>query len=244
MRRLILLTLLLFTGSAHAIALVPGQTLVAVDDHWASGNTSAAQTLPSAATAGNLIVVLATIADGSGTATFTGIDDAGTTVYACERQQGNSTVGITVSICWGIAAGTNPGTGVTITASETSTSTDDLIAIMEFSDADATQASLSDNGANTASVTSHDSGSVTPGVANNVVVAISRGSDREWILDADFTSLLDNSRTTAGYRIQSSDTSQSYTVTSDIAGFAALAIVAFKGAAAPTGGLLLRRRRN
>ena len=243
MRRLILVALLLASLPTQAAVTQVQQLTPSVAAHWASGGNAPVD-LPVAATAGNLITVEVAFGDGSGLSTVSSVDDAGTTVYACERTQGNTTVGFVAAICWGIAAGASAGTDVVVTWSTTASSADDMIAVQEWAGNDGTQASLSDNGANTASLTSHDSGSVTPGTADNVIVAISRGSSREWTVDGDFTTLLDNNRTTLAYRIQSSDTSQSYTITSDTAGFAGLAIVAFKGTAAASGALLLRRRRS
>lgn len=214
-----------------AVTLVSGQTFTQVTNHWVSSATSAGKTLPSAATTGNLIVVVASIGDGAGTDDVLSIDDAGTTTYARGRREADATTGNVLEIWWGIAAGTNPGTGVTITKEGATDNGEDLIALFEFAGNDGTQASLSTNGAATSGTTSHDSGSVTPGTADNVLIAISRGSDRVWTVDADFTSVLANTRTTLAYKIQSSDTAQSYTATSDIGGFCVLNLVAFKGAA-------------
>lgn len=211
-----------------AVTLV--QQFAQVSNHWAASATCAAKTLPVAATVGNLIIVIASIGNDT-TESVVSMDDAGTTPYARANRVEDSTTGNVHEIWFGIAAGTNPGTGVTITKGGTSDNGTDSITIVEFAGNAATQASLSVNGNTTGPATSHDSGSVTPGVADNVIVAISRGSDRAWTVDADFTALLDNERTTVAYKIQSSNTAQSYTVTSDIDAFAVLNIVAFKGSA-------------
>lgn len=213
------------------MAVTHVQQFVEVTNHWAASATSAAKDLPVAATTGNLIVVIASIGDGAGEDDVLSIDDAGTTVYARANRQGDATTGNVLEIWWGIAAGASAGQDVAITKEGSSDNGEDAIIILEFAGNDGTQSSLSVNGATTSSVTSHDSGSVTPGTANNVIVAISRGSDREWTVDTDFTTIIDNARTTAAYKIQSSNTAQSYTATSDVAGFAVLNIVAFKGTA-------------
>lgn len=243
MRRPIMLALLFFCLPAQAAVTQVQQLTPSVAAHWTTGGNAPVD-LPVAATSGNLITVEVAFGDGAGVATVSSVDDAGTTSYACERTQGDTAQGVVVAICWGIAAGAGAGTDVVVTWSTTGSSADDMIAVQEWAGNDATQASLSDNGANTAAATSHDSGSVTPGTTDNVLIAVSRGSSRSWTMDADFTSMLVNNRTTLGYRLQSSDTAGSYTVLSDIAGFADLAIVAFKGTASASGALLLRRRRN
>jgi hypothetical protein len=242
-KRLTLFLLLLIALPGHAaVTLVSGQTFSQVTNHWAASASAAAKDLPAPATAGNLIVVIASIGDANEDVLT--IDDAGTTTFARARRESDSTTGNVLEIWWGIAAGASAGQDVVVTKEGATDNGEDAIVIWEFAGNDPTQASLQTNGQPTASTTTHDSGSVTPGTANNVLVAISRGSDRAWTVDADFTTVIDNGRTTVAYKIQSANTAQSYTATSDTAGFAVVAIVAFKGVDAGASGLLLRRRRN
>lgn len=222
-----------------AVTLVSGQTLVDVGDHWPSGTVSAAKDLPAPATAGNLIVVGVRVGDGAGTGSVSSIDDLGTTTYALAKAQQDTGSGTYIEWWRGIAAGASAGQDIVVTISGAAPSADNFIVAMEFAGNDATQASLSTNGVNTTGVTSHDSGSVTPGTADNVIVAMSSGSSREWTNDADFTNLLDNNRSLVSYKIQSSNTAQSFTATSDIGGGAAMAIVAFKGAAGGGGATII-----
>lgn len=228
---LFFLALLLGHSAQAAVTLVSGQTFTEVADHWGASTSSGAKDLPVAATTGNLIVVAIVYFDGAGTQNVTGIDDAGTTTFSLARQTKNTSVGLVVEIWSGIAAGTNSGQDVVVTVQSIASSANHFIGLVEFAGNDADQSSLSVNGANTASVTSHDSGSVTPGVADNVIIGMSSGSNRTWTNDADFTNVLVNGRTVFSYKIQSANTAQSFTVTSDTNAFAGLAIVAFKGAA-------------
>lgn len=246
LRQIPLLLIALLSFNAHAaVTLVSGQTFTQAADHWGASTSSAAKDLPVAATAGNLIVVGIVYAEGAGTEDVISIDDAGSTVYALVRQQQDpSTLGVTLEIWAGIAAGVNAGQDVVVTVQTIASSSNHFIGLLEFAGVDADQTGLPGNGANTGSATSHDSGSVTPGVADNVIVAITSGSNRDWGNDADFTNVYDSSRSLFSYKIQSANTAQSFTATSDTAGFCVLDIAAFRGAAGGASGLLLRRRRN
>lgn len=235
-RRLLALILLLALAvPTYAQMALVQQFTPSVGAHWSTGGNAPID-LPVAATAGNLITVEVSFGDGAGTATVSSIDDAGTTSYSCARTQGDSTLGTVMAICWGIAAGASAGIDIVVTWSTTGASGDDMIAVQEWSGNDGTQASLSTNGNNSPNGTSHTSNSVTPGTANNVVIGLSRGGSATWTADAGFTNLFINNRTTLRYLIQSSDTAQSYDITSDINRFCSLAIVAFKGTAGGGGG--------
>lgn len=213
-----------------AFTLVTGQIFSQVSNHWAASASAAAKSLPNAAAAGNIVVVVASIGDAN--EDVLSIDDNGTTVYARAHRQSDATTGNVLETWYGIAAGAGAGQGVVVTKEGATDNGEDAIVIFEFAGNDLTQATLQTNGAATASTTTHDSGSVTPGTAANLLIAVSRGSDREWSVDADFTTVIDNARTTVAYKIQAANTAQSYTVTSDVGGFAVLSIVAFKGATA------------
>lgn len=214
-----------------AILLVQSAVSTGGVDPWAGATTNTPFDLPAPATAGNLIIVGHRIGDGAGSGTVSTIAEAGTTAYARARNQQNATLGVYLELWWGIAAGASAGQDIVSTITANGSSTDNYIFALEFSGNTALQSGIQVNGANISNLMSHDSGSVTPATAANVIVGMSTGGSAEWINDADFTTVLDNSRSIVGYRIQAAATAQPWTITSDINRFSALAIAAFDGTA-------------
>lgn len=207
------------------------QQMDEVGAFWATG-TSPARSLPAPALVGSRIAVVTSFGDGGGTANVTAISDAGGTEYTRCKRQGDATIGCTLEEWSGIATSVNAGQNVVVVQSASGASADDALGIYEIGNPAPAQVfdATNTNGASTASVTVHDSGNVTPGTVDSVIIAISRGSNRVWTPDADFINNLTNGRTTLGYRQQAAIAATSYTVGSDSAAFACLAIVAFDAA--------------
>lgn len=210
------------------------QQFTQVSNHWAASASAAAKDLPVAATTGNMIVVVVAVGDGTGTGSVSSIDDAGTTVYQqAYRHTDTSFFGVFIEVWYGFAAGASAGQDVVVTLSGASDSADDYISILEFSGVEDPQLSIQAASiAPSTQTTTHTAGPITPGAADNVLIGVSRGSDNTYTPDADYTNVLDNDRSTLGYKIQATDTAQDYTVVSPDATWTNVVVVAFKGTSA------------
>lgn len=142
---------------------------------------------------------------------------------------------------WGISTGSV--TSVTLTASG-ATGDPACVSYAEFSGHASDQSGATNNGSANDNVTAHNSGSVTPATANNVVVIGSGRTDATWTEDGAFTLV---SSADAGcqfaYLTQTAATAQEYNSSSDINRYSVMRIGAFSGAAGSGGatpkGLLL-----
>lgn len=226
------LVLTLAPPAQAQITLVVGQTATQTDSAVFNDATHTIS-LPSAATAGNLIVVTVT---GTANVSVTGIDDSGTTVYAEAVTSDQAGPG-RARIWWGIAAGAGAGQSIVITESATDASAHVSVAVMEFTSSGGSlsdQTNRTTNSATGTSPTVPNTGSVTPATANNVVIGVFKLANGTHTDDATFTTVINHARHQVGYKIQSSASATSYSTGSgaDFAG----AIAAFVENAAAAGG--------
>lgn len=130
-------------------------------------------------------------------------------------------------------------TSVTITLSG-ATSDNACVGYVELSGENADQSGATGNSAVPAGTTTHDSGSVTPPTADNVIVAAAMRNNATWTDDGAFTMVsAANANCMMGYILQSSATAQEFNSTSDINRDSVMVIGAFAGEGggpAPTAG--------
>lgn len=210
--------------------LVSGQTVNQTSPDWSGDGIAAPESLPSVATAGNLIIVAVLSANGS--RFVDSIDDDGTTSYTKLDTGGNPQAGDAGSIeqWFGIAAGAGAGQNIVVTLSGASADSG-FISISEFDQANADQSGRTDNGAAVAGGTTHNSGDVTPAGSNNVVVACQSRTNGDWTEDTDFTFTLSTSMFKVGY-ISNAVGATGYNTSSGDNEFSVMRIGAYVGAAA------------
>lgn len=131
------------------------------------------------------------------------------------------------ALWYGISTGSV--TGVTVTASG-ATADDACVAYAEFSGHASDQSGATNNGSANDNVTTHNSGSVTPATANNVVVSGAMRTSATWTEDGAFTLV---SSADAGchlaYLTQTAATAQEYNSSSDINRYSVIRVGAFSG---------------
>lgn len=131
---------------------------------------------------------------------------------------------------WKCIVGASPGTTVTLTLSGGS-GVAPYFFFMEFDGADADQSGSTANGSTPTATQTHDSGSVTPPTADNIVVAsMYRDPGGTWTPDASFTMLTTGANEYAvGYLVQTAATAQVNNVTVDTNRDSGMLIGAFAG---------------
>ena len=217
-----LLTFLMAMPSWAAMALV--QSNCATGNLFA-GTSTYVYTYPSAPTVGNLVVIGETMQ----TRTISSIAGTATTYTINGSNTNNATAGYNTSLWKAIFAGSD--TTATLTASGNSGGTDTTVCFWEFSGASSDQSGSVANGAANNLTTTHNSGSVTPPTADNVVVSMIFISGTVWTADSGFTNTATGQTIAkAGYIIQSSATAQEYNGTTDSNRYSAMRIGAFAGA--------------
>ena len=133
---------------------------------------------------------------------------------------------------WKCIVGASPGTTITLTMSGSS-GVDGYFFFMEFDNANADQSASTANGSTNAATTTHNSGSVTPPTANNMIVAQSYRGNRTWTEDGAFTQLTTGTNFYGVcYLIQTAATAQNNETTSDTNGDSGMTIGAFAGVSA------------
>lgn len=126
-------------------------------------------------------------------------------------------------------------TTITVTMSGTSAAGgDQVVALVATGSANPGAETGTSAGANT-SASPHDSGTVTPAVSEVLFIGSAQCSNGSYTNDADFTSAKATSGGIVAYRIQSTSTAQSFTITSVAAEDCAIALAAFEGAATASG---------
>jgi hypothetical protein len=185
--------------------------------------------LPTNADNGNLIIVSSDATLGG---TIISVDDSGTTVYTI---QGSASVGSAgaATIWKGIAAGGTGGQTVTIVLSD-SENGDVSVCVSEWSGANSDQSGATSNGSVNEDVTTHNSGSVTPPTAHNVVyVHMARTLAGTWTNDGAFTrfsTLAASENYWVGYLIQTAATAQEWNSSNTDMNYSVIRIAAFAGA--------------
>jgi hypothetical protein len=158
------------------------------------------------------------------------VADDGDTAFGLGKRQQNTTTGLVLEQWSGIATSVDAGQNVVITQSTTGASGDDIIFLMEISEPDADQVfdGTNTNGANTDNVATHNSGNVTTTTDGAVLIGFSSGGSGTYTVDADFTSVYTNSRSTIASLEQSAAGVTSYEVTSSPTRFASVIVVAYE----------------
>jgi hypothetical protein len=243
LRALLALVAALWAAPVQAqMALVSGQTVASSGSALFSTGAHT-HSLPSAATAGSLIACAVTL-DVSNL-TVSSIDDDGTTSYSVIQNTDGAGGAGDSFVYYGIAAGASAGTNITVTLSASTANTTVTHTCAEFSGANASQAGATVNGAKFTggTTTNHASGSVTPAQnSDNVVFVSLRGSNGDYTSDADYTSLLANTRNVIAYRLNVSGADE-YIATSLAGEDTTIAIAAFDGDGGGGGGGHVPRKR-
>lgn len=153
---------------------------------------------------------------------------AGTNLTLTRLVQSSYNDAIFIGDLWyGIATGSVSSVTVTLGGN---TSDDACVAYAEFSGQAADQSSATSNSSVGNNVTSHNSGSVTPPTADNVVVCGMHRTNATWTEDGAFTMVSSADAGCAfGYRLQSSATAQEFNATSDVNRYSVMTIGAFAG---------------
>lgn len=234
-RLLVLLILVMSSPSWAAMAHVRSNC---VSGNLYAGTNSYVYTYPGGApTVGNLVII-SSVQD---TRSVSSVAGTGTT-YTINGANTNHGAGFNTSQWKAIAAGSD--TTVTVTLSGTSGSVNSIVCFAEFSGANSDQSGSTANGAANTATTTHNSGSVTPPTADNVVIVTaftSNGAD--FTHDSDFTAVTTgHNYAYFAYRIQSAATIQEYNGTSGVNRDSGIRIGAFAGASssAETFGFRLR----
>ena len=184
-----------------------------------------------AVTAGDRIIV---IVHTDGTRTVSSITDSGTTSYAAVTDAAQNNDSGRTYIYEGIAAGADAGNTITVNLSGNDGSTTMVGAIVCTGMAADTTGTVG-NGAVFDAATAHNSGSVTPGAADNIIVATMNRTNGDWTEDAAFTNVTitgGDATKVIRYLIQASATASEYNATSADNEFSTMSIAAFSGASA------------
>jgi len=200
-----------------------------------ASQTSDTYTPASAITPGNLIV----LSSGSSSRTVTSI--AGNVSLTTSINGAHTTWGGgNVSIWKGVATGSD--TQFTINYSGAVGDTLQFC-FAEFSDASSDQSGSTANGAaHTAVNGAHNSGSVTPPTASNIVTAFTVRANDTWTEDGGFTEVSGStSLMRMAYLIQAAATAQEYNMTSTISRDSGMRIGAFAGASTASSDFSRRR---
>lgn len=206
-----------------------------------AGGTTYAYTYPAAYGNGNLLVITSV----QETRSVSSVAGATLTYTINGANTSNATAGFNVSQWKAIGNGSGDTT-VTVTISGAYNNTFSLVCFAEFSGANSDQSSSVANGSSNDALTAHNSGTVTPPSADNVVVATTYISGGVWTPDAGFTAVTTGaSWGEFAYLVQAAATVQEYNGTTDVGRYSAMRIGAFAGTAGggggggPTGGSLL-----
>lgn len=184
--------------------------------------------LPGAVTIGNLIVI--EYFSQSSTRNPDSVVDTPTTDYSLDL--GGAILGSAggVRLWAGIAAATNAGQGIVVTCSGNN-GDKSLLRVTEW---DAlTLTGVSHNEATGASVTTHNSGNVTPANASGLIVAIANRTNGDWTDPGDFTEVnTTDDNFYSGYKISPAASAQQLTMLSDVSEFSEMKIIALAGVVA------------
>jgi len=173
------------------------------DGTFFTGNTGTF-TYPGALTAGNLVVVTFMSGDNRSLTSMTGTTTTFTAPTPVDGGFGR--------LFFGRAIAGGADTTVTIVLSGAEGNATD-VCFAEFSGAAADQSATTENGTYT-SATTHDSGSVTPPTAVNVVVAFTVHGNGDFTYDSGFTEIEPGANKFFGYILQTSATAQEINHTS------------------------------
>lgn len=202
-----------------------------------ASTTQYVYTYPTPPTAGNLLILgsvqnTRTVSSAAGTSNTYTINGANTN---------NASAGYNASQWKVIASGSD--TTVTITLSGANGSSDSTICFAEFSGAASDQSGSTANGASNSTTTTHNSGSVTPPTADNVVVSTIYISGGTWTPDGAFTDVTTGQAIAKfAYKLQTAADAEEYNATTNVNRFTAMRVGAFAGASsgsAPGSMLLL-----
>lgn len=222
---LLLVLLLLVPSPVWAAMALVGSQSNCVSGNLFAGTSSYVYNYPAALTNGSLAIItvgtdIRTVSSIAGTATTYTINGVNTN---------NATAGFNNSLWKAIAAGSDTTTTITLSGT---TADFAFVCFALFSGNDSDQSGSVANGASFDAATAHNSGSVTPPTANNVVVAAMRRTAGTWTEDAAFTHVsAANADFYFGYRVQTSATAQESNQTSVDAEYSAMRIGAFAGTA-------------
>lgn len=187
-----------------------------------AGTNSYVYTYPGAITSGNLVVIGFASGDSRNLTSAAG---AATTYTS---NQTDFALGRLFQ-AYAIAGGADTTVTITLSGNEGNSFT---FCFGEFSNAAASQAGADHDGNAQGPVTAHASNSVTPAVANNVVVNYIVHTGGDWTYDADFTRIDAAGSGVSGammYRIQSATTAQEANHSSTDNEFSGQRISAFSG---------------
>lgn len=147
----------------------------------------------------------------------------------------NPTANYNISLWAGIVTG-GSCSGVTVTLNNSTA--DAHAGYAAFGGPNSDQSGATANGNASGPSGTHDSGSVTPPTADNVVVAAMGRGNGTWNEDTDFTQVPNGiGHFVMGYRLQSAATPQSYLATQDeLNGYSWMRIGAFAGVGAGSPG--------
>lgn len=149
--------------------------------------------------------------------------------------QNNAAAGFSSTVLYAIGNGSD--TTATLTLSGGYGGADSTVCYLEFTGTQTDQSGLTANGSVNNAVTAHNSGSVTPPTANNVVVSSTYISGGVWTGDGAFTELTTGDTwSKINYLIQSAATAQEYNGSTDVNRYSAMVIGAFAGTAGGGGG--------
>lgn len=230
--RVLSLALLLLLTLGQTLPVWAAMALVQsdCDTFAATSQTSDVYTFPSTLTAGNLVVFGANRSSRTVTSIVGNVSFSGTQLGATTSWGGG-----TVQQWYGIAAGADASVTVNYTGAVGDAAE---FCFAEFSGSSSDQSGATTNGATESATQNHDSGSVTPPTAENVVVVIMSRQNDTYTDDGAFTSLPTGNANYHywGYRIQSSATAQEFNATSTINRDSGIRIGAFAGTSGGGGG--------
>lgn len=193
-------------------------------------NTGYTYTFPSAVSSGNLVVFTG-MNESRSISTITGTNIT-YSISGLNRNQAGA--GYQESQWKGVATGSVTSSQVVISGAG---APDNCICFYEFTGTQTDQSGATTNGSVNNAVTAHNSGSVTPPTADNVVVASTYISGNDATQDGAFTQLTTgNTSFFSGYILQSAATAQENNVTTVGSRYSAMSISAFAGTAGGGGG--------
>jgi hypothetical protein len=214
----LILALALFPTGAYAQAISLGQSPVVIGGSAEFSDSTLTLTFAGTPSSGSLICAGALFA--STTAVLSSVTGAGATfTIAKDQLSGNAGA---VSMYCGVADGS--GAAITLNSSIADASVNIRAFILNFTctnsctwgTAGAFNAHVNGSFDNTGLLTTHNSGSTTPGTADNVCIGYLKGGNGSYTVEAGWTDfpISSNTRSSTAYLIQTSATAQEFSPTS------------------------------